>query len=145
MHVLVNVCFTKHPFYVRYFMYVKHALMNVRKACVTRFTRLPCVKRMFNMRFKKRMFYACCTFCCVSTDHTFHQFYDLDTDLDLHLCWDESPRTCHVFTRLFTLNTPWFFLDFAWNLVNQHICIATTLFNPGYAIFVEFYNNELVK
>ena len=28
-------------------------------------------------------------------------------------CWDQIPRTCHVFTRLFTLNTPWYFLDFA--------------------------------
>ena len=32
-------------------------------------------------------------------------------------CWDQIPRTCHVFTRLFTLNTPWYFLDFAmWQL-----------------------------
>ena len=28
-------------------------------------------------------------------------------------CWDQIPRTCHVFNRLFTLNTPWYFLDFA--------------------------------
>ena len=28
-------------------------------------------------------------------------------------CWDQVPRTCHVFTRLFTSNTPWYFLDFA--------------------------------
>ena len=29
-------------------------------------------------------------------------------------CWDQIPRTCHVFTRLFTLNTPWYsFFDFA--------------------------------
>ena len=28
-------------------------------------------------------------------------------------CWDNCPRTCHVFTRLFTSNTPWYFLDFA--------------------------------
>ena len=28
-------------------------------------------------------------------------------------CWDQIPRTCHVFTRLFTLNTPWYFLNFA--------------------------------
>ena len=28
-------------------------------------------------------------------------------------CWDQIPRTCHVFTRLFTSNTPWYFLDFA--------------------------------
>ena len=27
--------------------------------------------------------------------------------------WDQIPRTCHVFTRLFTSNTPWYFLDFA--------------------------------
>ena len=27
-------------------------------------------------------------------------------------CWDQIPRTCHVFTRLFTSNTPWYFLDF---------------------------------
>ena len=29
-------------------------------------------------------------------------------------CWNQIPRTCHVLTRLFTLNTPWYFLDFAW-------------------------------
>ena len=34
----------------------------------------------------------------------FYDFYD---------CWDQIPRTCHVFTRLFTSNTPWYFLDFA--------------------------------
>ena len=28
-------------------------------------------------------------------------------------CWDQIPRTCHVLTRLFTSNTPWYFLDFA--------------------------------
>ena len=28
-------------------------------------------------------------------------------------CWDQISRTCHVFTRLFTLNTPRYFLDFA--------------------------------
>ena len=27
--------------------------------------------------------------------------------------WDQIPRTCHVFTRPFTSNTPWYFLDFA--------------------------------
>ena len=33
-------------------------------------------------------------------------------------CWDQIPRTCRVFTRLFTPNTPWYFLDFAicWSL-----------------------------
>ena len=30
-------------------------------------------------------------------------------------CWDQIPRTCHVFTRLLTSNTPWYFLDFAFN------------------------------
>ena len=29
--------------------------------------------------------------------------------------WDQIPRTCHVFTRLFTSNTPWYFLDFAFS------------------------------
>ena len=26
-------------------------------------------------------------------------------------CWNQIPRTCHVFTRPFTLNTHWYFLD----------------------------------
>ena len=30
------------------------------------------------------------------------------------IVWDQILRTCHVFTRLFTSNTPWYFLDFAW-------------------------------
>ena len=85
------------------------------------------------------------------TNQTFHQFHDLDTELNLHRlwmasmehlqrvwhasrerlpfrtlgsvphcgtclcsnCWDRIPRTCHVFTRLFTSNIPWYFLDFA--------------------------------
>ena len=34
-------------------------------------------------------------------------------------CWDQIPRTCHVFTRLFTLNTPWYFLDFAGGTYKQ--------------------------
>ena len=38
------------------------------------------------------------------------------------------PRTCHVFTRLFTSNTPWYFLDFAPN------CWKTT---PGHILTVE--------
>ena len=28
-------------------------------------------------------------------------------------CWDKFYRTCRIFSRLFTLNTPWYFLDFA--------------------------------
>ena len=45
-------------------------------------------------------------------------------------CWDQIPRTCHVFTRLFTLNTPWYFLDFAYRLT-MHIFIETELCNLG--------------
>ena len=29
------------------------------------------------------------------------------------------PRTCHVFTRLLTSNTPWYFLDFAYKRQNK--------------------------
>ena len=41
-------------------------------------------------------------------------------------CWDQNPRTCHVFTRLFTSNTHWYFLDFACssnplNRIYQHL------------------------
>ena len=28
-------------------------------------------------------------------------------------CWDQIPWACQVFTRLFTLNNPWYFLDYA--------------------------------
>ena len=43
-------------------------------------------------------------------------------------CWDQMPRTCHVFTRLFTLNTPWYFLDFAFR--RSHILYYTTFILP---------------
>ena len=42
--------------------YLKCALMNVHLTCLTRCTRIPCIKRTFNKCFKKRMFYPCCTF-----------------------------------------------------------------------------------
>ena len=32
-------------------------------------------------------------------------------------CWDQIPRICHVFNRLFTSNTPWYFFDFALQLL----------------------------
>ena len=32
-------------------------------------------------------------------------------------CWDQFPRTCPVYTRLLISNTPWYFLDFAFNKV----------------------------
>ena len=78
------------------------------------------------------------------TDQTSHQFHNLDTKLDLHrimsgfhwafatdmACqqgtltlpdtWFRPPflrPECHVFTRLCTLNTPWYFLDFAFQLL----------------------------
>ena len=92
-----------------------------------------------------------------STNQTFHQFYDLITNLTFtkfwvdsmeHLqrvwhvsrerlpfrtpgfvplwgtclcsnCWDQIPRICHVFTRLFTLNTPWYFLNFAFDIFHK--------------------------
>ena len=57
MHVLVNVCFTKRPFYARYLTYVKRALMNVRKTCVTRLTRL----RAWNVRLPCVLKDACFT------------------------------------------------------------------------------------
>ena len=39
-------------------------------------------------------------------------------------CWDQITWTCHVFTRIFTLNTHWYFLDFA--LIEDN----GDLFNP---------------
>ena len=42
-------------------------------------------------------------------------FWDL---LMLQLLRPLIPRTCHVFTRLFTSNTPWYFLDFAFDAEN---------------------------
>ena len=44
-------------------------------------------------------------------------------------CWDQIPRTCHVFTRLFTSNTPWYFLDFTLKCIFTRklpICWYTT-------------------
>ena len=38
----------------------------------------------------------------------------------IFLCWDLIPRTCHVFTRLFTSNTPWYFLDFTLSRIMQN-------------------------
>ena len=37
-------------------------------------------------------------------------------------CWDQIPWTCHVFTRIFTSNTPGYFLDFAWNFAFLIFC-----------------------
>ena len=39
-------------------------------------------------------------------------------------CWDQIPRTCHVFTRIFTLITSWYFLDFV--LQRLYVILACT-------------------
>ena len=36
-------------------------------------------------------------------------------------CWDQITRTCHVFTRLFISNTPWYFLDFDINNIKADL------------------------
>ena len=41
-------------------------------------------------------------------------------------CWDQIPRTRHVFTRLFTSNTPWYFLDFALKMEMGSWCCLLT-------------------
>ena len=104
MHVLVNVYFTKCVFYVRYFTYVKCALMNVRETRVTRFTCLPCVKRMFNMRFKKHMVNACFTFSCVNVNKKLsilnHLFLRCSTSFSITLSFlsYSSLRCCRSLT-----------------------------------------------
>ena len=35
------------------------------------------------------------------------------------------PRTCHVFNRLFTSNTPWYFLDFAFDWLSMYVTAST--------------------
>ena len=103
----------------------------------------------------------------IPTNQTFHQFHDLDTDLDLHRitsgfygafatvvaclqgtltlpdnwfhlafgtclcsnCWDQFSRTCQVFSRLVTLNTPRYFLDFAFDQTDtMHSAILFCLY-----------------
>ena len=54
-------------------------------------------------------------------------------------CWYQIPRTCHVFTRLFTSNTPWYFIEFAYNYyhskrdlhhANSSLCNALRSLGP---------------
>ena len=63
-------------------------------------------------------------------------------------CWDQIPRTCHVSTRRFALNTPWYFLEFALcickfclvltpkaksltrNVVSKNVCFKLNQHNP---------------
>ena len=43
-------------------------------------------------------------------------------------CWDQIPGTCHVFTRLFILNTHWYFFDFAFrDQIITHIEFITAM------------------
>ena len=56
---------------------------------------LPCLYSTFHLEYPLLLSRFCLQTCFCSN------------------CWDQIPRTCHVFTRLFTLNTPWYFLDFA--------------------------------
>ena len=52
-------------------------------------------------------------------------------------CWDQIPRTCHVFTWLFTSNAPWYFLDFALQR-GRCSCLPITY---DYPIFTNIYKN----
>ena len=46
-------------------------------------------------------------------------------------CWDKVTGTCHVFTRLFTSNTLWYFLDFASNRCAVSFSLRVkTVWNP---------------
>ena len=42
-------------------------------------------------------------------------------------CLDQIPRTCHVFTRLFTLNTLWYFLDFALKVLLRGLSFSLSM------------------
>ena len=53
-------------------------------------------------------------------------------DLLCSNCWDQIPRTCHVFTRLFTSNTPWYFLDFACSLLEAKFKYAVIQYKSLY-------------
>ena len=115
------------------------------------------------------------------TIQTFHQFHDLNTELDLHRlwvvsmehlqrvrhasrerlpfrtpgsiphcgtclcsnCWDQIPRTCHVFTRLFTSNTPWYFLDFSLGSGDRFL-VHTGIVHGGFAVLLRTSCYEFV-
>ena len=54
-------------------------------------------------------------------------------------CWDRIPRTCHVFTRLSTSNTPWYFLYFAIeNSVTMPACALRLV-----SIVTDVENNDI--
>ena len=47
-------------------------------------------------------------------------------------CWDQISQTCRVFTRLFTLNNPRYFLDFALSVQNKMLMIS----NLSYIVLI---------
>ena len=54
-------------------------------------------------------------------------------------CWDQTPRTCHVLTRLFTSNTPWYFLDFACDASKEAIsAVAYLKLYDGENVYTSF-------
>ena len=57
-------------------------------------------------------------------------------------CWDRIPRTCHVFTRFFTLNTPWYFLDFAFKVPRPSGPITGNSILNWYLVFCKEYCSE---
>ena len=57
-------------------------------------------------------------------------------------CWDQIPQTCHVFTRLFTSNTPWYFLDFALLLTGRKQLASRFNFTYRYIDDVLSTNNR---
>ena len=62
-------------------------------------------------------------------------------------CWDQIPRACHVFTRLFTSNTPWYFLDFAFKsrfISNSSHC-STTIFSKHITSALTAVKDHVIK
>ena len=51
-------------------------------------------------------------------------------DLLASSCCDQIPRTCHVFTRPFNSNSPWYFLDFAFKHVRCRCSLIATKQRP---------------
>ena len=52
-------------------------------------------------------------------------------------CLDQIPRISNVFTRIFTLNIPWFFLDFAHFKILKYVYIYVINFN-NYFIIIHY-------
>ena len=56
---------------------------------------------------------------------------------------DQFSRTCRVFSRLFILNIPWYFLDFAWSRISNVNMIwlytSTNRTNYGVSVICETF------